>query len=109
MFCCRERLGETSDGGAASDRPCVRHRRGLRGRGFAECLSEHRITPATLDGPAQHADDLWEEEQATLADWLEGQPKPLAVLAANDNRAWHVLCAARARKLGVPEEVAVLG
>src|SRR5207253_762893 len=73
------------------------------------CLSEHHITPATLDGPAQHADDLWDEEQATLADWLEGQPKPLAVLAANDARAWHGLCAARARKLGVPEEVAGLG
>jgi len=54
----------------------------------------------------------WPVDEAaseSLADVLVAMPKPLAVFCANDLRAGVVVGACRARGLGVPEQVAVLG
>lgn len=51
----------------------------------------------------------WTAMQSALGEWLEALPKPLGVMAANDNRARQVLEACRAQSLRVPEEVAVIG
>ena len=51
----------------------------------------------------------WTAMQKALGEWLEALPKPLGVMAANDNRARQVLEACRAQSLRVPEEVAVIG
>lgn len=48
-------------------------------------------------------------EQSTIAEWLETLPKPVAVMACNDDRGRDVLAACRIAGLGVPEEVAILG
>lgn len=57
-------------------------------------------------GPRAHP---WEEEQEQIGDWLQALPRPLGVLACNDMRGQHVLDACQRIKLGVPEEVAVIG
>lgn len=44
-----------------------------------------------------------------FGDWLEQQPKPLAVFAANDQHAFSILDQCAVRNIRVPEEVAVLG
>lgn len=41
--------------------------------------------------------------------WLHSLPKPVAVMAANDKRAHHVLEACRIHNIRVPWEVAVIG
>jgi LacI family transcriptional regulator len=51
----------------------------------------------------------WEREQADLARWLKGLPRPLAVLACNDVRGLQVLDACRRIGSPVPGQVAVLG
>lgn len=51
----------------------------------------------------------WSSDQLSLGTWLMSLPKPLGLMAANDNRARQVLEACRARNLRVPEEVAVIG
>jgi LacI family transcriptional regulator len=51
----------------------------------------------------------WTSVQRTLGKWLESLPKPLGVMAANDNRARHVLEACRTFNLRVPQDVAVIG
>ena len=48
-------------------------------------------------------------DQAKLADWLKQLPKPVAVLACNDDRAIYILEACKTHNINVPEEVAVLG
>ena len=75
-------------------------RRELAPHGF-ECAD----CPAA---PAGHGDDLAFRLRA-LADWLAGQPRPLAVFAAFDARAREVLDACRLAGLDVPGDVAVLG
>lgn len=48
-------------------------------------------------------------EQKSLAAWLARQPKPLGVMACNDDRARNVVDACQIAGLNVPEEVAVVG
>jgi LacI family transcriptional regulator len=53
--------------------------------------------------------ESWEGGQQDLAEWLNGLPKPLGVIAAHDLRALCVLDACRRHGLAVPEQVAVIG
>ena len=51
----------------------------------------------------------WGREQMVMSRWLAGLPKPVGILACNDDRGREVLAACRQAKLRVPEEVAVIG
>lgn len=51
----------------------------------------------------------WAANQHLLGVWLKSLPKPVGLMAANDNRARQVLEACRAIHMRVPEEVAVIG
>jgi LacI family transcriptional regulator len=51
----------------------------------------------------------WGREQAIMSRWLAGLPKPVGILACNDDRGREVLAACRQARLRVPEEVAVIG
>ncbi len=59
-----------------------------------------------LPPPAASA---WEAERARLCAWLKRLPKPVALFAANDNRARQVLDACLIAGIAVPYEAAVLG
>ena len=51
----------------------------------------------------------WAHIQKALCAWLVSLPKPVGLMAANDNRARQVLEGGRVCGLQVPEEVAVIG
>jgi LacI family transcriptional regulator len=51
----------------------------------------------------------WEKQQERLADWIDTLPKPVGIMASNDERGLMVLDACRRRKHRAPEEVAVIG
>ncbi len=55
------------------------------------------------------ADDLWFYESASLLEWLEGLPKPCAIMACDDNRGHHIVEVCNQHGIRVPEDVAVLG
>jgi LacI family transcriptional regulator len=61
--------------------------------------------------PAVHTSESagWEEEQERLVKWLLSLPKPVGIMAANDERGLQVLDACRRAELVVPDEVAVIG
>jgi len=63
--------------------------------------------------PFRQASDLrqrtWRKEQRVLADWLHGLPRPLGLMACNDDRARQVVDACATAGLSVPEDVAILG
>jgi LacI family transcriptional regulator len=55
------------------------------------------------------ADSGWEHEQQRLADWIASLPKPIGIMACNDERGLHVLDACRRCDAIVPDDVAVIG
>jgi LacI family transcriptional regulator len=51
----------------------------------------------------------WQDEQKHLAVWLGSLPKPVGLMACNDDRGQQVVETCKAIGLGVPDQVAVLG
>jgi LacI family transcriptional regulator len=51
----------------------------------------------------------WEQTRQQVAAWLRGLPKPIGILACNDDHGYQVLEACNLAGLHVPEEIAVLG
>jgi LacI family transcriptional regulator len=52
---------------------------------------------------------IWRKEQRSLAEWLKTLPRPVGVMACNDDRARQVVDACVTAGLAIPEEVSVLG
>jgi LacI family transcriptional regulator len=51
----------------------------------------------------------WEKEQRHVCNWLKTVPKPVGLLACNDDRGQHILEVCKRLGFRVPEDVAVLG
>jgi LacI family transcriptional regulator len=53
--------------------------------------------------------ELWYYKPSALSKWLKSLPKPIALMACDDNQAMHITEACRLASIRIPEEVAVLG
>jgi len=51
----------------------------------------------------------WHLEQQDIAKWLKSLPKPIAILACNDDRGQHLISACKLGRLRIPNEISVLG
>ena len=79
-----------------------------RGDCFEEILAQKGYGCATYAG--RHSSPRqWEALQSGMRKWVASLETPVAVFAANDARARHVMVAARELGLRVPEDVAILG
>jgi LacI family transcriptional regulator len=78
--------------------------------GFQEALGAAGSACRVYESPwgGRHAHP-WEQEQASIGEWLGGLPRPVGIFACNDSRGQHVLDACQRVNLSVPEEVAVIG
>jgi LacI family transcriptional regulator len=84
----------------------------LRGDCFLELVKTAGTTSARFEvkesgvsGPTAS----WEQEQDKMARWIAGLPRPLGIMAANDEKGLQVLDACRRGNIKVPDEVAVIG
>ena len=80
-----------------------------REMGFIHRLEQAGFRPAIYEPPRQKAMLHWEREQPHLSDWILSLPKPVGIMACNDDRGRQVLEACRAAEVIVPLEVAVVG
>jgi LacI family transcriptional regulator len=88
----------------------------LRQEAFRKGLQQHGFVLHAFERPTLPSSEGWQQDcrpwqpdQTALTDWLRNLPRPVAVLAANDERACMVLDCCRSVGLKVPEQVAVLG
>lgn len=79
-----------------------------RGEQFAQRVRDAQCSCEIYKSAASTRHD-WETEQDRLATWLLKLPKPIGVLACNDERGLQVLDACRRVGVIVPDEVAVIG
>ncbi len=81
-----------------------------RQEGFLEAVvgtdGAGRVYETPWGGPDA---EPWERQQKAIGRWLRRLPRPVGVMACNDDRGLHVLDACRRAGLAVPEEVAVIG
>ena len=80
-----------------------------REEGFCKRIRAAGFEPHVYTPPRRLQDRGWDREQTVLAQWLRTLPKPVGLLACNDDRGREVLEACRAADVNVPEEIAVLG
>ena len=80
-----------------------------RGESFCAAIRQAGFEPYDFKPLQSKKDFGWESEQAILARWIEDLPKPVGLMACNDDRGRGVLEACRLAGVRVPEEVAVIG
>jgi len=80
-----------------------------RERGFCSAIAAAGFDVQVYTPSPSARGRVWEREQPILADWLGRLPKPVGVMACNDDRGREVLEACRVAEVRVPEELAVIG
>jgi LacI family transcriptional regulator len=82
-----------------------------RGRGFCSRVRAAGYEPHQYEHEQRTSESRrsWEREQGVLVGWLKSLPKPIGLMACNDDRSQYVLDACRIAGLHVPEQVAILG
>ncbi|HBJ37702.1 MAG TPA: XylR family transcriptional regulator [Planctomycetaceae bacterium] len=93
---------------------CGYHRKlhpklGFRGDCFQQCIEHAGYHCDTLQDARRRRPRNWEQQQAWIANWIDELPKPIGILAANDDRGLQLLDACRRSQIAVPDQVAVLG
>jgi LacI family transcriptional regulator len=76
---------------------------------FADAIRAAGFASTVYAWPRRAAERSWGREQRRLAHWLKSLPRPAGVMASNDQRARHVLEAARLAGLRIPDDLAVIG
>jgi LacI family transcriptional regulator len=82
-----------------------------RGKSFGQRVTQagFKVHHYEYEQPKSRYPHSWEKEQVILVDWLKRLPKPVAMMACNDDRSQHVLEACKIAGLNVPEQVAIIG
>ncbi|MDR2706099.1 MAG: DNA-binding transcriptional regulator [Planctomycetaceae bacterium] len=82
----------------------------IREQAFTNYLKNKGFSVEVYRVPLRNGSPVrWEKEEVFLARWLVNLPKPIALMACNDQRGREVLDACSVAKIVVPEEMAVVG
>jgi LacI family transcriptional regulator len=80
-----------------------------RGEVFAARIADAGFKTHTYVAPEPRTRVSGREELLAMAEWLHALPKPLGLMACNDDRGQHVIEACKVAGLRVPDELAVIG
>jgi LacI family transcriptional regulator len=79
-----------------------------RGESFAAAIAEAGFKTHFYKQPKSRAKKLWKTEQLVMADWLRSLPKPVGLMACNDDRGQQVIDACKIAALNMPDDVAII-
>lgn len=80
-----------------------------RAEGFEERVDKAGYEVHYFEHRKSRSTDLWYYKSNSLSQWLKSLPKPIALMACDDNQGLHITEACRQFQIRIPEEVAVLG
>ncbi len=83
-----------------SDERCQGFRRRVEMAGFGDNFHMY---------DKQHIENMWYYDQSVLSDWLHSLPKPIAIMACDDNQGNILLQACNSCGLKIPFDVAIIG
>jgi LacI family transcriptional regulator len=78
-------------------------------RSFAETIENAGCQISAYEPPKPRGRCSWPNELLQISQWLKDLPKPLAIMACNDDRGRHVIEACKIANVKIPYEVVVLG
>ncbi len=82
----------------------------VRSDSFINAIQDENFRVDSINAPDQIDDSrVWTQHQAQLVDWLKKLPKPIGLMACNDQMGYWLLNACRQAEILVPEEVAIVG
>ncbi|WP_341225135.1 DNA-binding transcriptional regulator [uncultured Arcticibacterium sp.] len=80
-----------------------------RAEGFEERVVKGGHKVHYFEQAMAHSSDIWYYMPSSLSQWLKSLPKPIALMACDDNQGQHITEACRHSGIRIPEEVSVLG
>lgn len=80
-----------------------------RGEHFSKAVADAGFKTAVFKHSNPSGKLTWSKAQARMVQWLKSLPKPVALMAANDDHGQYIIEACKVAGLLVPGEVAVLG
>jgi LacI family transcriptional regulator len=80
-----------------------------RSEGFEEVVNEHGFELHHFEHEEAPSRELWYYKPSSLSQWLNSLPKPVAIMACDDERGQHITEACKLANIHIPEEIAVLG
>ena len=80
-----------------------------RGASFARHIKEAGYKTHFYRRPRSKALRSWENEQGRVAEWLKSLPRPIGLMACNDECGQNVIEACKLAGFKVPDEIAVIG
>jgi len=82
---------------------------GRREESFKETVRKAGFQTYTYQYPAVMIRQSWDQERPIMIEWLQSLPKPVGIMACNDQRGQYILDACMFLEIDVPNEVAVIG
>ena len=76
---------------------------------FEKFINEAGYSAFKYRSPKNNINSEWRKEQLHVIDWIKTLPKPIGIMACNDDRGQHILEVCKLIGIKVPEEVAVIG
>ena len=83
-----------------SDERCEGFRREVEAAGFGDSFYAYNL---------QDIDHLWYYERDRMREWLRMIPKPIAIMACDDNQGNNLIEACHTAGIRIPEEISVMG
>ncbi len=80
-----------------------------RAEGFEDRIVQAGYEVNYFEHKKARSSEIWYYKPSSLSQWLTSLPKPIALMACDDNQGQHITEACRHSKIRIPEEVAVLG
>jgi LacI family transcriptional regulator len=75
---------------------------------FVRLVEQAGLTCSVFPPARQRGSPPWEQQQQQMAHWLGELPRPVGIMACNDDRGLQLLDACRRARVAVPEQVAVI-
>ncbi len=80
-----------------------------RCEGFKNELKENNLCNSYFEYQNEEFKELWFYESKPLIDWLRILPKPIAIMACDDNQGHHITELCKQYGIMIPEEISILG
>jgi LacI family transcriptional regulator len=80
-----------------------------RCQSFQEKIAKAGFKVHIYKQPKSKLNRSWKNEQIILAQWLQGLPKPVALMTCNDDRAHYVMEACKIANRYIPDDISILG